>query len=410
MQVENSDRTGREQIHRRIELLDGLATDTLRYSRADQLLSSAWDRISAETKTDICFFHSMEDNRLHLSFSAGLDDALRAELEYLEFSDGPPAAFFKSIGLGAFRSYPLLADGKLVGTLTFGSRQAASFAAEELELQRAVADQLAVALDRVSLIQELAANNRKLAAANAELRRANTELEQFAFSAYHDLREPIRLIHIYTELLGRKLTDRLDADGQQCLEFVLSNANRLHMLVTDLLAYASVVVVTEEPIDSEIEANTVLHRVLGSLQPLIAETGATVHAGDLPALRMNEMHLGQLFQQLLQNALKFRSTGTPPEIGISCYRNSGETVICVRDNGIGIAPEHHGKIFGVFKRLHAPEAYNGTGIGLAICQKIVERYQGQIWVESEYGKGAVFCFRLGERTNVVKSRAAAGHL
>jgi light-regulated signal transduction histidine kinase (bacteriophytochrome) len=112
----------------------------------------------------------------------------------------------------------------------------------------------------------------------------------------------------------------------------------------------------------------------------------------------------------LQNALKFRSTGTPPQIDISCYRNSGETVICIRDNGIGIAPEHHDKIFGLFKRLHNPEAYNGTGIGLAICQKIVERYQGQIWVESEYGKGAIFCFRLGEQTNVLKSRAAAGRL
>jgi light-regulated signal transduction histidine kinase (bacteriophytochrome) len=349
----------------------------------------------------------VENDRLRLSFSAGLDDVLRAQIEYLEISDESQAAFFKSIGLGAFSSYSLWTGSKLAGMLTFGARRSTSFEAEELELQRAVADQLAVALDRGSLIQELAANNRKLAAANAELRRANTELEQFAFSASHDLREPIRLIHIYTELLRRKLNNHLDKDGQQCLEFVLSSANRLDLLVTDLLAYASVV--HEDPVDSEIDANVVLRRVLSGLQPAIAESAATVHTGDLPALRMNEMHLGQLFHQLLQNALKFRCEATAPEIDISCFRNAGETVICIRDNGIGIAPEHHDKIFGVFKRLHASEAYEGTGIGLAICQKIVERYQGQIWVESEFGKGAVFCFRLGTQTNVMRSRAA-GHV
>ncbi len=270
-----------------------------------------------------------------------------------------------------------------------------------------VADQLAIAIDRILLIQELAANNRALAASNAELRRANAELEQFAFSASHDLRKPIRHVNIYTEILRRKLQSQLDEDSRQCLQFVLSCANRLEVLVGDLLAFANVA--HQEPVEPEVDANAVFGQVLSALQPVITETGATVRAADLPVLRINEDHLGQLFQHLLQNALKFRCRDTPPEIDVFCCQNMGSTVFCVRDNGIGIAPEHQDKIFGLFRRLYDAQRYESTGIGLAICQKMVERYQGQIWVESEPGQGALFCFRLGEQTKVPKSHAAAAN-
>ena len=407
-----------------------MATDALHFSRPDQLLLSAWDRISAETRADLCLCYSVENDGLQLTFSAGIGDLLRNQIQTLAIgqnvcgiaardrvsihstnlqrSHDSCADFLKSAGINAFSCYPLLSDSKLVGTVAFGSRQVTCFEPEELELQQAVADQLAVALDRMLLIHELAANNKKLAAANAELGRANAELEQFAFSVSHDLREPIRHLNIYTEILRRRFVQQLDEDGRQCLQFVLSSAGRLEMLVADLLAYASVV--HEDPVEVEIDTNAVFGQVLRALQPMITQSSAIVRAGSLPTLRMNERHLEQLFHQLLQNAIKFRRSGIPPEIEVSFYRDASGTVIRIQDNGIGIAPEHQNKIFGLFKRLDASLQQDGTGLGLAICQKIVERYQGQLWVESELGKGARFCFRLGEQTQVAASRAAAAQV
>ncbi len=427
MRSDHSDQCGPGQLHRRIELLAGVATDTLHFSQPGRLLASIFERISAQTRVDLCLCYSIEERRLHLFFSAGLEDRARTDFEWLNFgqndcgiaardrtpihasnirrSDEQSVALLRSVGIAAFSCYPLLSDGKLVGTLGFGARQADSFEAEELELQQAVAGQLAVALDRMLLMDELAAKNRTLAAANAELAHANAELEQFAFSVSHDLREPIRHLNIYTELLRRRFDRLLDEDGRQCLQFVLSSAARLEMLVADLLAYAGVA--HEDPVDVEIDANAVFQQVLRVLEPVITETSAIVRIAGLPALRMNEGHLEQLFHQLLQNAIKFRRSGVPPEIDVSYYRNAGGTVFCIRDNGIGIAREHQGQIFGLFKRLHASPEYDGTGLGLAICQKIVERYQGQLWVESEPGKGALFCFRLGQRTDLAAPRTSA---
>jgi light-regulated signal transduction histidine kinase (bacteriophytochrome) len=265
---------------------------------------------------------------------------------------------------------------------------------------------MAVALDRIILMQELAANNRKLSIANAGLRRANAELEQFAALASHDLREPIRHLSIYTEILRRRLENQLDDEGRQCLRFVLLSAEKLEMLVAGLLAYTRVV--REKPVATEatVDSNAVLRRVLDALQPVIVETKAVVRASELPPLRMSDNHLAEIFHHILENALKFHRPGVSPEIDIFCYQASKGVVLCVRDNGIGIKPEHQGTIFGLFKRLDS-SGYRGTGIGLAICQKIVERYQGQLWVESEIGKGSLFCFRFGEQTDVLRSRAAS---
>lgn len=415
------------QVHRFLELLAGVATDSPRFKKPDLLLRGIWQRISSQTKADVCLCYSVRGRRLQLFFWGGIDE-VPSQLEQLAFGEGacgiaardrhslymgdiqsscdPSLGMLREIGLHAVSCIPLLSDSSLVGALAFGTRQALRFEAEELDLQRAVAHQLAIALDRMFLMQKLAGNNRKLAAANAGLKRANADLEQFAFSTSHDLREPIRHLSIYTEILRRKLDGQLDDDARQCLRFVLLSARKLEMLVTDLLAYTSVVM--ERPAEIEVDTNAVLARVLGALQSTITETAAVVRATDLPALRMNEGHLAELFQQILQNALKFRRADVAPEIDISCHQNAGGTVVCVRDNGIGIETQHQDLIFGLFKRLYSSERYQGTGIGLAICRKIVERYNGQIWVESEFGNGALFCFRLGAGVPAGKSRAAHG--
>ena len=425
MYLEHSDPPGAEQLHRRLGLLAGVATDSLHFKQPHQLLRSVFKRISSETTADLCFCYSMKTKRLRLSFSDGMTDDVPRPLKSFELGQGlcgvaarerkpqhshdaqhvndPSLEILRTIGIQAFSCYPLLSDDKLVGALAFGTRRAPRFKIEEQELQQAIARQVAVALERIILIQELAANNRKLSIANARLRRANAELEQFAFLVSHDLREPIRHLRIYTELLRRRLDKRLDDEGRQCLRFVLLSADKLEMLVAGLLSYTRV---HAKPLEAEVDANAVLGRVLETLQSVIAETKAVVRATDLPPLRIDDGDLSELLQQILDNALKFRRPEVPPEIDIFCYQTSKGPAICVRDNGIGIKPEHQNAIFGLFKRLDS-SGYQGTGIGLAICQKIVERYQGQIWVESEIGRGSLLCFRLGQQASIARSRAAS---
>jgi PAS domain S-box-containing protein len=235
-----------------------------------------------------------------------------------------------------------------------------------------------------------------------ELRRANYDLQQFAFSASHDLQEPIRNVAIYSEIIGNQYHDRLDAEGRQFLGFLTEGGRRLATLISDLLAYTRAGVVEGDP--TAIDSAVVLKRSLSSLAEAIRENQATVSFDPLPEVVMAEVHLQQIFQNLITNALKYR-TEDPPQIHVSAVSQGGAWCFSVADNGIGIHPQYKEKIFGVFKRLHRDEKYPGTGIGLAICQRVVERYGGRIWVESEPGKGATFYFTVPQSTS--RARAAA---
>ena len=226
----------------------------------------------------------------------------------------------------------------------------------------------------------------------AELRRANQDLEQFAYSASHDLQEPLRAIKIYSELLTLRYRSRLDGQALEFLDFLCTGATRMEMLVRDLLAYTQVTRL-EAPQEKP-NSDTVLQESLQSLNLAIMESGARITSDPLPDVSIHQTHLKQLFQNLVGNAIKYRSPQRAPVVHVSAVREAGYRVFCVKDNGIGIAPEHKERVFGLFKRLHTGDEYAGTGIGLAICQRIVERYQGSIWLESEPGKGSTFCFRL----------------
>ncbi|MBC7924456.1 MAG: GHKL domain-containing protein, partial [Bryobacteraceae bacterium] len=232
-----------------------------------------------------------------------------------------------------------------------------------------------------------------LARSNAELRRANEDLEQFAFSASHDLQEPLRMVSIYSQMLNTRYRDQLDVTARQYLGFATQGARRMEALLEDLLAYIQVVTVKNEDVNP-VRASDVLQAALSNLRSAIAEADADVQAVPLPAVLVQEVHLLQLFQNLIGNALKYRSD-VPPQIQVSAEPEKNFWRLCVRDNGIGIDPEYREQIFGVFKRLHNNSRYQGTGIGLAICQKIVKRYGGRIWVESEgEGHGSAFYFTL----------------
>jgi light-regulated signal transduction histidine kinase (bacteriophytochrome) len=225
-----------------------------------------------------------------------------------------------------------------------------------------------------------------------ELRRANQDLEQFAYSASHDLQEPLRSIKIYGELLTRRYGDKLDGQASEFLEYLRSGATRMEVLVRDLLAYTQVGRLNARA--EMTSAGEALSTALANLAGAIQVNGAAVTYEPLPPVRVHNLHLRQLFQNLISNAIKYRSPDRPPSVHVSAERGNGVWVFSVQDNGIGIEARYREHIFGLFKRLHTGDEYSGTGIGLAICQRILERYHGRIWVESDPGQGSVFRFAL----------------
>jgi len=228
--------------------------------------------------------------------------------------------------------------------------------------------------------------------AEAELLRANQDLEQFAYSASHDLQEPLRSVKIYSELLAHRFGDKLDGDARNFLSVVGSGAARMEMLVRDLLAYTQAGQLDRPAIPED--AGEALSGALANLDGAIRASGAQVISGPLPSLRVRATQLQQLFQNLVGNAIKYRRPEAPPVINVTARRDGESWLFSVGDNGLGIEAEYKERIFGLFKRLHTGTEYSGTGIGLAICQRIVERYHGRIWVDSEFGKGSTFHFTL----------------
>lgn len=225
-----------------------------------------------------------------------------------------------------------------------------------------------------------------------QLRRANQDLEQFAFSASHDLQEPLRSIKIYSELLMKRHAHKLDGEALKFMSFLRNGATRMEILVRDLLTYTQATKFDEPP--KVTDANEALKTALANLSGAIMETGAHVTNGPLPLLPVNGTHLQQLFQNLIGNAIKYRSPERSPAVHVEAERQKDHWVFSVADNGMGIDPDYKESIFGLFKRLHSSNEYSGTGIGLAICRRIVDRYQGRIWVESEPGRGSTFRFTL----------------
>jgi PAS domain S-box-containing protein len=225
-----------------------------------------------------------------------------------------------------------------------------------------------------------------------DLRRANADLEQFAFSATHDLQEPLRAIKIYSELLTKTCGPAIQGEGQQFLGHLRGGASLMEMLVRDLLSYTKVSQF-ERPEDYA-DAGEALNSALANLSSAIQEVEAEITSDPLPSVRLHEAHVQQLFQNLIGNAIKYRSPDMRPRVHVSADRQGNEWVFAISDNGIGIAPDYSETIFGLFKRLHTNDEYSGTGIGLAICRRIVERSNGRIWVESEAGKGSTFRFSI----------------
>ena len=220
---------------------------------------------------------------------------------------------------------------------------------------------------------------------------ANADLEQFAYSASHDLKEPLRIVALYSQILKRKYSGQLDESADEYIVYVFRAARQMEQLITDLLAYTQTAQALST-VETPTNVHLILERVLSTLEPQIRSQRCIVASDPLPDVRAHQIHVQQLLQNLIGNAMKYRGD-QDPQIKIWAEPKGHEWLFSVRDNGIGIEPQYAKQIFGIFKRLHGHK-YPGTGIGLAICHRIIERYGGSIWVESELGQGSTFRFTL----------------
>lgn len=203
------------------------------------------------------------------------------------------------------------------------------------------------------------------------------------------------MVSAYTQLLNRKYQGKLDAQADDYIRFAVQGAQRMEVLVRDILVYTQAANAAREDA-GPVDANAVMEKVLSNLQQSIEDRGAVVKVGELPTLNMHEIHLMQLLQNLVGNAVKYGGE-RDPKVSVQAVRKESEWLFSVQDNGIGIDPKYKERVFGLFQRLHSSSEYAGTGIGLAICRKIVERYGGRIWVESSLGEGSTFFFALPDR-------------
>jgi len=262
------------------------------------------------------------------------------------------------------------------------------------------------------LERKVAERTAELAERALDLERSNRDLQQFAYVASHDLQEPLRTVASFTQLLAKRYGDKLDDKAREFIGFAVDGSKRMQTLINDLLSFSRVG--TQGKALGAVNSDAALDAVLKGLKRSIEESGAVITRDRLPTVLADEVQLTQLLQNLVANAIKFQGAGVP-RIHIGAERNGSEWKISVRDNGIGISPEHHERIFVILQRLHSKKQYPGTGIGLAVCKKIAERHGGRIWVEATAGGGSTFRFtvRDGEdaqrekESNEYRARAAA---
>ncbi|MEA1905910.1 MAG: ATP-binding protein [Euryarchaeota archaeon] len=265
---------------------------------------------------------------------------------------------------------------------------------EEQELFKEVAGDIAFALYNLKQEEKRKRADEQLKRTLADLKRSNADLEQFAYVVSHDLQEPLRMVTSYVQLLSRRYVGKLDSDANDFIGFAVDGASRMQTLIQDLLTYSRVGT-RGKPL-APTDCEDILERVLDNLKLAIEDNSAVITYNALPTINVDASQLSQLLQNLIGNAIKFHGEDVPL-VHVAAEQKDGDWLFSVADNGIGIAPEYFERIFVIFQRLHGREEYSGTGIGLAVCKKIVERHGGRMWVESEPGQGATFYFTMPVR-------------
>lgn len=242
------------------------------------------------------------------------------------------------------------------------------------------------------LLQRVDHSHQQLNDVINQLVKKNEQLESFAYISSHDLKEPIRTIMSFISLIDKKLGDQADEETKSYMNFVLDSGEQIHNLLEALLSYTKINHISDTTED--VDLNKVMQSVLKNLDAVIKTKQACISTTELPLLKGNRVLLGLVLQNLISNAIKYQPDNQLANIMISARRLEKQWVISIRDNGIGIAPQYQKLIFAPFKRLHIQSRYQGSGIGLAICAKVIEGLQGEIWVESEEGSGSTFCFTV----------------
>jgi len=409
------DITQRKRAERRTELLAEAAGQLLNSDDPQRVVDELCRKVLEFLDCQVSFNFLVDEKqqRLRLNACAGIPQPDAAQIAWLDCcaalcghpahdgcrlvarsiqeSADPRTGLVKPYGIQACACHPLMVAGRLLGTLSFGTRTRKDFTEEDLSFMKAVADLAAAAIERKRAQAAL-----QLTA--EEVKRSNRDLEQFAYIASHDLQEPLRAVGGYVKLLQRRFPQNMDAKALEYINGAAEGADRMERLISDLLAFSRVG--TRGGAFSPADLDAILNEALHNLQTSIHSTQAKVTRDALPALAVDATQVMQVFQNLIGNAIKFRSE-RPPEIHVGAQKQPGRWVFSVRDNGIGIEPQYFERIFQIFQRLHTRKHYPGTGIGLAICKKMVERHDGAIWVESEPGQGSTFFFSLPD-TSAIK--------
>jgi PAS domain S-box-containing protein len=341
-----------------------------------------WPVTLGQDIVDPCFNADFKDRYRHGRVGS-ITDIEQGNVErcYVEF--------LQQFGVKANLVVPILIKedvwGLLIAHQCSAPRQWATF---EIELMQQLGDQMGIALTQAQLLEQETKQRQ-------ELVRSNSDLQQFAYVASHDLQEPLRMVASYLQLLERRYKDRLDADANEFIQYAVDGAGRMQTLINDLLAYSRVG--TQGKPFKLTDYADILKRALLQLKISIEETGAVItHDAPLPHIMADESQLTQVLQNLVSNAIKFQGEQVP-HIHVGAKHIEGEWVFSVKDQGIGMDPQYKDRIFLIFQRLHNRTEYKGTGIGLAICKRIIERHGGRIWVESELDQGSTFYFTIPDR-------------
>jgi signal transduction histidine kinase len=299
-------------------------------------------------------------------------------------------------GFASLAVIPLRYRDQTLGVVHLADRRKAVASPAKVEFIEAMSPLIGEAIHRFNAESELRTYRERLeelvAKRTEELARSNQDLEQFAYVASHDLQEPLRMVAGYLELLSQRYRGQLDEKADKYIAYAVDGAERMSTLIRDLLAFSRVNTRGDEL--QTVDSREAFESALQNLGSAIRESDAAVSHGPLPAVGADRTQLTQVFQNLIGNALKFRSPARPPQVHVTAEEKEGAWLFRVRDNGIGFDPQYEDKVFLIFQRLHGRGQYPGTGIGLAICKRIVERHGGRIWATSELGQGSTFFFTI----------------
>jgi PAS domain S-box-containing protein len=372
---------------------EDLEAEMAERKRADEALQKSEERFRGIFENAmIGLYRTTPDGRILMANAAlvrmlgysSFEELSQRNLEESGYEPGYPRSAFRQA---------IERDGQVLGLESAWKRRDGSTLFLR-ESARAARDEAGNTLYYEGSVEDITARKQmedRLKRTMADLERSNKELEQFAYVASHDLQEPLRMVSSYTQLLARRYQDQLDQDAHEFIGYAVGGAERMQRLINDLLAYSRVGT-RGKPFEAT-DCQRVLEETLANLRTATDEAGATITHDPLPTVIADESQLIQVFQNLVSNAIKFRGQ-LSPVIHIGAERQNNEWVFSVRDNGIGIDPQYYERIFVIFQTLHPRDQYHGTGIGLALCKRIVERHGGRIWVESEPGTGSTFYFTI----------------